>query len=130
MLQQVGAENQAELIERQHGKIISVAEEGKDAFRDLGDDRIIVEHCETIVAYAAGTQVLGNVIESVARDGIVDVIEPTARPAPWLRIRSMTLQRSGEALLVSRLHSASAHSPPGRDGLFNLIRSVPSSLRL
>ena len=31
--------------------------------------------------------------------------------------------------MVPQLHSASAHIEPGRDGLFNLIRNTPNTLR-
>ena len=31
--------------------------------------------------------------------------------------------------MVSRLHSTQRHIPPGRDGLFNLVKSIPPTAR-
>ena len=84
MLDEMRSEDETELIESQHGETVAPPKERKDAFGDLGDNQIILEHCQPIVPYPAKTEILGNVIQSVARDRIVNVIEGTTCPAPWL----------------------------------------------
>jgi hypothetical protein len=84
LLEKMGSEDEAELIESQHRKTVLPPKERKHAFGDLGHNQIVFEHCQAIVTYPANTEVLGNVIESLARDRIVNVIEGTTCPAPWL----------------------------------------------
>src|SRR5580765_5517574 len=80
------AEYEAELIEGQHRETVVAPKERKDALGDLRYNQIVFEHCHAIVTYPAKTEILGNVIQSLARDRIVNVIEGTPCPAPWLRI--------------------------------------------
>jgi hypothetical protein len=78
------SEDEAELIESQHRESVAPPKERKDAFGDLGHNKIVFEHCQAIVTDPAKTEILGNVIESLARDSVVSVIEGAACPAPWL----------------------------------------------
>jgi hypothetical protein len=84
LLEKMGSEDEAELIESQDRERVSPSNERKDASGDLGYNQIIFEHCQAIVAYPAKIEILGNVIEYLARDRIVNVIEGTPCPAPWL----------------------------------------------
>jgi hypothetical protein len=79
-------EDEIELIESKYRGSIAAPKERKNALRDLGHNQIVFEHCQTIVTYAAKTEILGNVIESLTRDRIVNVIEGTTRPTLWLGI--------------------------------------------
>src|SRR5579862_6974058 len=83
-LQKMRSEDEAELIESQHRETVAPPKERKDAFGDLGHNQIVFEHRQAIVTYPAETEILGNVIESFARDRIMNVIECTSCPAPWL----------------------------------------------
>ena len=56
------SENEAELIESQYREAVLSPEERKDAFSDLGHNKIIFEHCQAIVTYPAQTEILGNII--------------------------------------------------------------------
>jgi hypothetical protein len=80
----MGSEDEAELIEGQHRETVATSQERKDASGDLGYNQIVFEHCQAIVTNPAKTEILGNVIESLARDRIVNVIEGTPGPTPWL----------------------------------------------
>jgi hypothetical protein len=47
---------------------------------------IFAVYRQAIVTYPAKTEILGNVIQTLARDRVVNVVEGTPCPAPWLRI--------------------------------------------
>jgi hypothetical protein len=78
------SEDEAELIESQHRETVAPPKERKNAFGDLGHNQVVFEHCQAIVTYPAKTEIVGNVVYSFTRDRIVNVIEGTACPAPWL----------------------------------------------
>src|SRR5258708_39974377 len=80
-LEKMCSEDETELIERQHRETGAPPKERKNALGDLGHNQIVFEHCQAIVIHPAKAEILGNVIESAARDGIVNVIEGTTRPA-------------------------------------------------
>jgi hypothetical protein len=84
LLKKMCSEYEAELIESQYGGTVAPPDERKDAFGDLGHNQIVFEHRQAIVTHPAKTEILGNVIESLARDRIVNVIEGTTRPAAWM----------------------------------------------
>jgi hypothetical protein len=83
-LEKMCSENEAELIESQHREAVLSPKERKDAFGDLGNNQVVFEHRQAIVTYPAIAEIVGNVIESFTRDRIVNVIEGTTCPAPWL----------------------------------------------
>jgi len=56
------SDDEAELIESQHGESVSPPKERKDAFGDLGHNEIVFEHCQAIVTYPVKTEILSNVI--------------------------------------------------------------------
>lgn len=85
-LEKMCSEDKAELIESQQGQSVVAPQEWKDALGDLGHNQIVFEHCQPKVIYPAKTEILGDVIESLARNRIVNVVEGTTGPAPWLRI--------------------------------------------
>ena len=78
------SEDETELIERQHRETVAPPKERKNALRDLGHNKIIFEHRQAIVTYPAKTQILRDVIQSLTRNRIMNVIEGTTCPAPWL----------------------------------------------
>ena len=84
LLEEMCSEHEAELIESQHGETVVPSKERKNAFGDLGHNQIVFEHRQAIVTYPAKTEILGNVIQSLARDRIVNIIEGTTCPALWL----------------------------------------------
>jgi hypothetical protein len=77
------SEDETELIERQHREKVAPPKEWKNALRDLGYNKIIFEHRQAIVANAAKTQILRDVVQSLTRNRIVNVIEGATCPAPW-----------------------------------------------
>jgi hypothetical protein len=85
-LEKMCSEDEAELIESEHRETVAPPEERKDTFSDLGHNQIVFKHRQAIVTDPAKTEILGNVIESLTRDRIVNVIEGTPCPAPWLGI--------------------------------------------
>jgi hypothetical protein len=85
-LYQMRSEDEAKLIQGQQGGAVASPQERKNAFRDLGHNQIIFEHSETIVAHSTETGILGDVVEAVTRNGIVNIIEGTTRPAFWPRV--------------------------------------------
>jgi hypothetical protein len=56
------SEDETELIECKHRGTVAPPKERKNAFGDLGHNQIVFEHCQTIVADATETEILGNVI--------------------------------------------------------------------
>jgi hypothetical protein len=84
LLEKMRSEDEAELIESQNRETVAPLKERKDALGDLGHNQIVFEHCQAIVTHPAKTEILGNVIESLTRDRIVNVVEGTPCPAPWL----------------------------------------------
>ena len=84
LLKKMRPQDEAELIESQHRESVAPPKERKDAFGDLGHNQIVFEHCQAIVTYPANPEILGNVIEYLSRDRIVNVIEGASCPAPWL----------------------------------------------
>jgi hypothetical protein len=71
LLKKMRSEDEAELIQSQHRETVPPAKERKDALGDLGHNQIVCEHCQTIVTYAAKTEIVGNVVESLTRNRIV-----------------------------------------------------------
>ena len=85
-MEKMCSQDEAKLIESQHRETVAPPKERKDAIGDLGHNQVILEHCHAIVTYSAKTEILGDVIESLARNRIVNVIEGATCPAAWLRI--------------------------------------------
>jgi hypothetical protein len=80
----VRAEDEAELIEGQHRGSVAAAKERKDALGDLRQDQIVFEHCEPIIPHPAKPEIVGDVVEALTRNGVVDVVESAACPAARL----------------------------------------------
>lgn len=83
-LDEMRSEDETKLIESKDRGSVAAPKERKNAFRDLGHNEIIFKHRQAIVADPANTEVLGNVIQSFPRNRVVNVIEGTTCPAPWL----------------------------------------------
>src|SRR6266850_7614927 len=81
------SQDETELIKSQRRDTVALSKERKDTFGDLGHNQIVFEYRQAIVTYSAKTEILSNVIESLARNRIVNIIKGTTCPAPWLRIK-------------------------------------------
>ena len=83
-LDEMRTEDEAELIEGKHRRSVAAAEKRKNTLRDLRHNQIIFEHCQAIVIHTAEAEILGDVIESLTRNRIMNIIESATCPAHWL----------------------------------------------
>jgi hypothetical protein len=56
------SKNQTELIERKRRCRVAPLKERKDALRNLGDNEIIFEDCQTVITHPPKTEIPGDVV--------------------------------------------------------------------
>ena len=83
-LDEMRCEDETELIEGEHRRNVFAPEKRKDTLRDLRHNQILFEHGQAVVIYAAETKILGNVIQRLTRNRIMNIIEGATCPARWL----------------------------------------------
>jgi hypothetical protein len=83
-LDQVRTEDKTELIESKDRGSVAAPKKRKNALRNLCDNQIIFEHDKAIVTDTTTPEILRDVIKSLPRNGVVNVIEGTTCPKPRL----------------------------------------------
>ena len=74
-LQDMRAEHQAELIDREQARPISRCRERQDVFRQLRDDQIILADPELEVLYWLDLMIARDFIQALARHVVMDIVE-------------------------------------------------------